>query len=432
MSDGLRTTRISPQKPSRFGTFGTRSMQKGSGPNALVAIEKRIASEIETSLDKRGALEPRLAGVARALAPHSSNVRSVLASSLKELIKHDAFDRELYGAGLRALADTSDKKLGPLLVAALKTEEFGGLPALSAACFVPEVAIGPLLVRTAACQKTQLAFGAEVARLVRGEPTGPRLFALAARLKEAHRIALSVELLLPICLRLADVPEKGCLALGDALHVLRGSERHLGRWLLMAEIAHRGGDPRPLKEAVERTSTGPDSSRAAWSLVVWALDPSRGTGGTRPTSELVARLSHRPSADRDTAFLFRMADAKVDVARPMLEALARTKPLGDDVALRAAYMLAKNYDRAGFLGEVIACGEASARDDVRGLAAAALFDLGDRERALTVSSSLGASQDLTALTWSALVTAAASSGSKTPADIITETTFRRVQLGWIE
>ena len=43
-------------------------------------------------------------------------------------------------------------------------------------------------------------------------------------------------------------------------------ERHLGRWLVMAEIAHRGGDRRPLQEAIERTVSGPDSSRAAWTL----------------------------------------------------------------------------------------------------------------------------------------------------------------------
>ncbi|NUP12243.1 MAG: hypothetical protein HOW73_39860 [Polyangiaceae bacterium] len=408
-------------------------MQKGSGTSALVAVERRIGGEIESTLRKRNPIEPRLAGAARAIAPHSVQVRTLLASALKELVKVDAFDRELYGAGMRALAENGDKKLGALLASALKTEDFGGLPALSAACFVQDPALGPSLARAAACSKTQLAFAGEVARLFRGEPTGPRLFSLAARIKEAHRIALSIELLLPLCLRQHEVSEKACAGLGDALHVLRGSERHLGRWLLMAEIAHRGGDPRPLKEAIERTTTGPDSSRAAWSLVVWALDPNRGTGGTRPTSELVARLSHRPSADRDTGFLFRMAHARVEVARPMLEALARTKPLGDDVALRAAFLLAKNFDRSEFLREVIDSSETSARDDIRGLAAAALWDLGDRERALGVASTLAESPDLAALAWGALVTTAANgSGGKRSGDVLTETAFRRVQLGWIE
>ena len=44
---------------------------------------------------------------------------------------------------------------------------------------------------------------------------------------------------------------------------------------------------------------------------------------TRPTLELIARLSDRPSADRDTTFLFRMARAGAPSARPMLETLVQ-------------------------------------------------------------------------------------------------------------
>lgn len=411
-------------------------MHKGSGAGALVVVERRIGEEVESSLQARNPCEAQLAGAVRALAPHSSSIRGVLAAAVKEMLKGEACDRELYVVGMRALADAGDKKLGPILATALKCDDFGGLPALSAACFVADSAITPLLARAAACSKTQLAFAAEVARLCRGEPTGARLFALAARLKEAHRISLSMELLLPLDLRIEEIAPQKCASLGDALHVLRGSERHLGRWLLMGELAHRGGDPRPLKEAVERTSTGPDSSRAAWSLVAWALDPKRGTNGTRPTSELVARLSHRPSADRDTAFLFRMASSGVDVARPMLEALLRTKPLGDDVAVRAAYTLARQFDRNTFLNEVIEFARGSERDDIRGLSAAALWDLGDKERAQDIAGSLAGSPDLRALAWSALVsTAAAANGTPKrdkPLEILTETAFRRIQLGWIE
>lgn len=408
-------------------------MQKGSGSSALVAVEKRISLEIERSLALRTDLEPKLAGAARALAGHSLPIRTQLLAALRELVKKDAFERELYGAGVRALAETADKRLGALLATALKTDDFGGLPALSAACFVSDAALIPLLARAAGSSKTQLAFAAEVARSCRGEPTGPRLFALAPRIKEAHRIALCVDLLLPLSLRLDAVPEKACASLADALHVLRGSERHLGRWLVMAEIAHHGGDDRGLKEAIERTSTGPDSSRAAWALVAWALDEKRGTGGTRPTSELVARLSHRPSADRDTAFLFRMAERKVDVARPMLEALARTKPLGDDVALRAAFMLVKNFDRPQFKDEIVEAADASERDDLRALAAAALFELGDRDHALRVAEPLAASDDIAAQAWCGLICALSTNGAgKATPSLLSEPTFRRVQWGWIE
>lgn len=407
-------------------------MLKGWGTSALVTVERRIGAEVEAALRKRTAQEPKLAGLLRALAPASASLRNACCAVVKELVKGESFERELYGVALRALSEAGEKKLSPLLASALKTEEFGGLPALGTACFSQEAALGPALARAAASSKTQIAFAAEVARLLRGEPTGARLFSLAARIKEAHRIALSLELLLPLCLRKEELPPKPCAALGDAMVVLRGSERHLGRWLLMAELAHRGADPRPLKEASERTSTGPDSSRAAWCLVVWALDPSRGTGGARPTSELVARLSHRPSADRDTAFLFRMADAKLDVARPMLEALARTKPLGDDVSLRASYLLAKHYDRGAFLGDVLQAAE-SPRDDLRGLAAAALWDLGERERASELACGLVESPDLAAATWSALIGAAsAPAPARRAGDVLSETHFRRVQLGWPE
>jgi hypothetical protein len=408
-------------------------MQKGTGTSALVAAERRIGAEVDAALKKRSPLEAKVAGAARALAPHSVAVRGQLVVAGKELVKKDAFDRELYGVAMRALAETQDKRLASVLLSALKADDHGGLGALTAACFSEDPALAPHIARAAASPKTQIAFAAEVARTCRGEPTGARLAALAPRIKEAHRIALCVDLLLPLAIHQRRVSEKACAGMAEALHVLRGSERHLGRWLVMAEIAHRGGDERPLKEAVERTTTGPDSSRAAWALVAWALDPSRGTGGTRPTSELVARLSHRPSADRDTSFLFRLAAARLDVARPMLEALARTKPLGDEVALRAAFVLAKNYERAGFVRDVLEAADAAAREELRGIAAAALWDLGERAKAVALAEALATATDLGAQTWAGLVHAAASAPtSRQPSELVTEQNFRRIQWGWIE
>lgn len=408
-------------------------MHKGTGTSALVAAERRLGEEIDAGLRKKSPLEPRVAGAARVLAPFSLAVRSHLAQVAKDLVKKEAFDRELYGVAMRALAENQDKRLHSVLLAALKTEDAGGLPALTAACFSEDPALTPLIARAAASTKTQIAFAAEVARTCRGELTGARLAALAPRIKEAHRIALCVDLLLPLAIHPSKVSEKACASMGDALHVLRGSERHLGRWLVMAEIAHRGADTRPLKEAVDRTQSGPDSSRAAWALVAWALEPSRGTGGTRPTSELVARLSHRPSADRDTSFLFRLAHAKHDAARPMLEALARTKPLGDEVALRAAFVLAKNYEQSAFLRDILEAADSGTRADLRGIAAAALWDLGERARAVALAEALAGADDLSAQTWAALVHAAASAPSaRQPSEIVTESNFRRVQWGWIE
>lgn len=398
----------------------------------MTAVEKRLCAEVEAAGKAKSANESRLAGALRTLAVRSSGLRNAAATTLKDLVKHESFERELYVGSLRALCDADDKRLSPLLVAALKTDEFGGVPALSAACFSSDAALGPHLARAASCSKTQFAFAAEVARVCRGEPTGPRLTALAPRIKEAHRIALSIELLMPLCLRADRVTPKACAQLADALHVLRGSERHLGRWLIMAELAHRGGDPRPLSEAVDRTRSGPDSSRAAWSLVAWALSPERGTNGTRPTSELVARLSHRPSADRDASFLFRMADAKVEVARAMLEALAKTKPLGDEVALHAAGALARHFDRAAFGDELLGALE-SDRAELRALAAAELYDLGDQARAARAAEELARHDDLTAQTWAALILASSGKDAPKPArPLVDEATFRRVQWGWVE
>src|SRR6185437_15304371 len=102
---------------------------------------------------------------------------------------------------------------------------------------------------------------------------------------------------------------------------------------------------------------------------------------TRPTVELVARLSDRPSADRDTTFLFRMAHARAAVAKPMLEALARALPLDSEVAVRAALFLARDHERDDLKPALIEVAASSKKEELRGLATAALWDVGEREKA---------------------------------------------------
>ena len=123
--------------------------------------------------------------------------------------------------------------------------------------------------------------------------------------------------------------------------MLREAERHLGRWLVLGEVATRAGDPGPLAEATRRAAEGPSSSRAAWAMVAWALSDHTPSPSIRPTVELVARLSDRPSADRDTTFLFRLARHKAPAARAMLENLAKS-PLSDESGVRAALHLARD------------------------------------------------------------------------------------------
>jgi hypothetical protein len=322
-----------------------------------------------------------------------------------------------------------------------------------------------LLAKWAACRQSHLAFGAELARVARGESTGAHLAALAPMIKESHRIAMCVELFVPL-VRAQPIPAD----VGPALTVLRGAERHLGRWLVLGEVAVKAGDMTPIAEAGPRADTGPSSARAAWSLVLWALRqtaaasqataaPADAKGAvdapqTRPTLELVARLSDRPSADRDTTFLFRMALARAAVAKPMLEALARPLPLGDEVSLRAAMCLARDYGRIELREALLEAALTAKREEVRGLATAALWDAcapfahdgapvqdADgakryRDRAREIADDLVASKVVGNVAWGVLLRTAARGGNgfggNDVAPLVTETPFRWIQWGWLE
>ena len=240
--------------------------------------------------------------------------------------------------------------------------------------------------------------GAEVARLCRGESSGAAVASIAPKIKESHRIALCLELLVPL-VRAPALP----LAVAPALNVLRDAERHLGRWLVLAEIAVKAGDVSSRAQARERARSGPDSARSAWSLVAWALEPQAGSPSVRPTIELVARLSDRPSADKDTTFLFRFAGARAPSARPMLESLAKSGLLGDECAVRAMLHLCRDYGEDRYRDQLGSIARAPRKDALRGLAAAALYDVGDKEPALAALRDLQQSRNLAAMAWSGLV-----------------------------
>jgi hypothetical protein len=335
-----------------------------------------------------------------------------------------SYDRELYSGAVRALGEIGDKRVVPVLAAALAGDDAGGFATLSAACFTADAALSAPLARAAGSRHAHVAFAAEVARLARGEPSGAHLASVAPMIKESHRIALCVELFVPLARAKALPP-----GIAPALAVLRDAERHLGRWLVLAEVATRAGDTAPLDEARSRAAVGTESSRAAWAFVAWALDPAQAAPASRPTSELIARLSDRPSSDKDTTFLFRLADARVASARAMLEALARQQPLVDEVALRAARCLARGYGRPDLSAGLIEVANDENREHLRGLAAAALWDIGERERALDLAGALVDSKTLCTSVWSALVQQAAA--EPTP-DVLVEPRFRRLQWGWTE
>jgi hypothetical protein len=321
------------------------------------------------------------------------------------------------------------------LKAALGADEAGGTPALSAACFSRDAALAAPLAKIAASRQSHLAFGAEIARVARRESNGAHLTSLAPMIKESHRIALCTELFVPLA-RSAPVPA----VVGPALGVLRGAERHLGRWLVMADVAVRAGDRTPLDEALQKATVGPQSARAAWSLVAWALADVSSVApiphpATRPTVELVARLSDRPSADRDTTFLFRLAAAGAPVAKPMLETLARAVPLADDVSIRASLYLARDYGRDDLREALLEAATAGKREDLRGLALAAMWDAGMHDRARALAEDVLTSKTLGNVAWATLVRAAAARASRTDAEhgqVLTETPFRWIQWGWLE
>jgi hypothetical protein len=407
------------------------------------SIRTRLESEIDSALKRRPTNEAKLAGAVRALAPLSAALRASLGEATAVLLRRGAQQRELYACGLRAVAEAQDRQAVSLLRRALATDEAGGSPALSAACFSREAEIAGMLAKVAASRQSHLAFGAELARVARGESNGALLAQLAPMIKESHRISMCIELFVPLA-RALPIP----VHVGPALAVLRGAERHLGRWLVLADVAVKAGDMSPLVEAETRAESGPQSSRAAWSLVAWALretDAAARAGSrpplptTRPTLELIARLSDRPSADRDTTFLFRMAQAGAPVTRPMLETLARSLPLSDEPSIRAALYLSRDRGRDDLVEALAEAAVAGKREELRGLAAVALWDTAahdpdvgarQRARAREIADDLLLSRVIGNVAWGALICAASKAGSNEP--ILGETPFRWIQWGWLE
>lgn len=439
------------------------------------ATRVRFESELDAALKRKPTNEVKLAGALRAVAALSPALRGALVEATQIMVRRGSYSREIYGACLRTLAEADDRNLPALLKTALAADDAGGNATLSAACFCKDPSLAAPLAKLAASRQSHLAFGAETARVCRKESNGAHLTAIAPMIKESHRISLCVELFVPLA-RSAPVP----VFVGPALAVLRGAERHLGRWLVLADVAAKAGDLGPLEEAIAKSQVGPSSARAAWSLVAWALSETRASVGaavvagagastassgvgigsfgppppsTRPTVELVARLSDRPSADRDTTFLFRMARARAASCKPMLEGLAKGVPLTDEVAVRAASYLARDHGRTDMKEALVDCAQNAKRDELRGFAVAALYDSDShsdsrsdsgsntddagtaRSKARDLSDELVTSRCISSVAWGALVRAAHAGaiGKSDPNFVVAhETPFRWIQWGWLE
>jgi len=417
------------------------------------ATRGRFESELERALERKPATEVKLGGALRAVATISPQLRASLVDAAQIMVRRGSYQRDLWGACMRTLGEAEDKNVPTLLKSALSADDAGGNATLSAACFCRDSSLTTPLAKLAASRQSHLAFGAETARVCRRESNGAHLTAIAPMIKESHRISLCVDVFVPLA-RSAPSVLAG-VTVGPALAVLRGAERHLGRWLVLADVATKAGDPGPLEEATQKSVVGPSSARAAWSLVKWALEatkleavpslPDVPPPSTRPTVELVARLSDRPSADRDTTFLFRMARARATSCKPMLEGLAKIGlegTLTDEVAVRAASFLARDHGRDDMKEALVDCAKNAKRDELRGLAVAALWDAGSgatradtRQKARDLSDELVTSRCISSVAWGALVRAAhAAHQVQREGDyvVVTETPFRWIQWGWLE
>lgn len=402
-------------------------MAKGARAEVLnKTLVDRVSADIASALRRRPAHEQRLAGVIRALTPWSPSIHAAVTEATSTLIRRGSFDRCLFTACVRALAESNSKKTANLIgKALLANEDAGGLSTLCAAAFVAEPSLAEPLARVATSRHPHVSFAAEIARAARGECDGTHLTAIAPKIKESHRISMCVEIFVPLS-RGSYLPRH----VTPALAVLRDAERHLGRWLVLAEVATRAEDPKPLEEAREKAKNGPSSARSAWTLVAWALAGGTPPPSTRPTVELVARLSDRPSADRDTTFLFRLAAAGAPSARPMLEGAAKNNPIADEVGVRAALFLLRDHERADLRDALVSVAKTSKREDLRGMAMAALWDAGEREAALGLANAAQRSRSLPTAAWAGLVRLA--DEQKWDQPVIDEPTFRRLQWGWVE
>ena len=145
----------------------------------------------------------------------------------------------------------------------------------------------------------------------------------------------------------------------------------------------------------------------------------------------------------------------------MLEALAKAVPLADEVAMRAALYLARDHGRDDLRDALLVAARDPKREELRGVAVAALWDLGMAADAQQIADELVESKVVGNVAWGALVRAAGRSvgspgyqgdtprapgtgvspGVSPPSgdrsrtaddDVLTETPFRWIQWGWLE
>jgi len=384
----------------------------------------RLEAELCASTRRRPANESRLGGALQLLAPHSARLREAMLAALDVLVRRGSSERPLYLQILRGLVAAREPRVAPLLAAALSRDDGSGLGTIAAAAMCHAPSLHDPLAKISSSRSPHIAFAGELARTARGESNGGALAGSALRIKESHRLEMCTSLVLPLVWA-----RQACPGAAEGIRVMRDSERHLGRWLLFAQLAQQSGDSSPLNEARENAQKGPGSARVAWNLVAWALKGDESQPSTRPTLEVVARLSDRPSAERDLSFLFRMAETNAPSTRAMLDSLTRAPVLVHENAVRAASYLLRQEPREELFRRLLELVKSTKREELRGIALAALYEV----RPSMVEDALpdfSRSRQLQNAIFSALVRLAQS--GQLADGLLTEPVFRRAQLGWLD
>jgi hypothetical protein len=384
----------------------------------------RLEAELQSSLRRRPAHESRLGGALHLLAPFSARLREAMLAAFDVLVRRGAHARPLYLPILRGLVASGDERVVPLMAKALSLDDGAGLGTITAAALFKVPGLEEPLAKLAVSRSPNLAFAGELARIARGESSGHALAGSALRIKESHRLDMSTRLILPLVWE-----RQACVGAAEGIGVLRDAERHLGRWLLFAQLAQQSGDEAPYSAALEQAGRGPASARAAWNLVAWALRSDPCVPTVRPTLEIVARLSDRPSAERDLSFLFRMAKAEAPTTRAMLDSLTKTPLLTNESAVRAAGYLLRKDDREDLQRRLVELVKSTKREELRGLALAALYEA--RPAIVEeLAPDFSRSRQLQNAIFAALVKLAQNGQCTT--DLISEPIYRRGQLGWLD
>lgn len=400
-----------------------------------VKLDDRLAESVEKALKRKPTAEARLAAAIRAASDRtgrSPKLTRALVDTAEVLIAREAFSRPLYGAAIRTLAEDGHPKAAALLTKAMQGAEGGGLHTMAAAtkCSAPKLC--EPLARVAASPKAHMAFAATLVMRMRGEARAGQLLSSVARIKESARIDLCTELLSPM-LHSGALPSLPP-STAAPMKVLRDAERHLGRWLVFARGALAAGDRSAVEEAATRAREGSQSSRTAWELLAWAIDETEPPPETRPSAEVIARLSDRPTSEKDMSFLFRLASVRSAGARSMLEGLCRGA-LDGPSSMRAAAALASHYgDRRG-VDRLRKIADGDGPRDRVGLAVASLWDAGERREAIERAAELHGARNLPCAIWGGLVVAMErepEGDARRQSRVIDEASFRRLEAAMVQ